>query len=101
MPYDIPPMGARDAGSGACGRGRARRPRRRAGGARALAHEIEALAPLVREAERAADPDARIRFEYAWLRRDFARIESGIREHLEAPRTEPRQVPPLLGDYRH
>jgi RAQPRD family integrative conjugative element protein len=66
-----------------------------------LAHEIEALAPLVRQAERAADPDARIRFEYAWLRRDLAQIERGIREHLEAPRTEPRQVPPLLGDYRH
>src|SRR5512143_3006467 len=66
-----------------------------------LAHEIEALVPLVRQAARAADPDARIRFEYAWLRRDLARITSGIREHLDAPRTEPRKVPPLLGDYRH
>lgn len=65
-----------------------------------LAHEIAALDPLMREAERAADPDARIRFEYRWLRHDLKLIRAGIEEHLEAPRSEPRKVPPLLGDYR-
>lgn len=65
-----------------------------------LLHEIEALGPLIDEAERHADPDARIRFQYLWLRQDLDRVKQGIREHLQAPRAEPRQVPPLRGDYR-
>jgi RAQPRD family integrative conjugative element protein len=65
-----------------------------------LLHEIETLGPLIDEAERHADPDARIRFQYHWLRQDLDRVSQGIREHLQAPRAEPRQVPPLRGDYR-
>lgn len=65
-----------------------------------LAHEIEALAPLVAQAEAQANPDARIRFRYDWLRRDLARVRAGIREHVDAPRAEPRKVEPLRGDYR-
>jgi RAQPRD family integrative conjugative element protein len=63
-------------------------------------HEIAALEPLVREAERQADPDARIRFQYPWLCRDLGQIRSAIEEHIAAPQTEPRKVAPLLGDYR-
>lgn len=65
-----------------------------------LAHEIEALAPLVAQAEAQANPDARIRFRYDWLRRDLERVRAGIREHIDAPRAEPRKVEPLRGDYR-
>jgi RAQPRD family integrative conjugative element protein len=65
-----------------------------------LAHEIEALEPLIREAERQADPDARIRFQYPWLRRDLGQIRAAIEEHIAAPQSEPRKVAPLLGDYR-
>ena len=65
-----------------------------------LNHEIEALEPLVREAELQADPDDRIRFQYDWLRRDLRQIRFAIEEHIEAPQSEPRKVPPLLGDYR-
>lgn len=65
-----------------------------------LAHELEALEPLILEASRAADPDARIRFQYEWLRQDLATIRRGIEAHIEAPRAEPRPVAPLRGDYR-
>ena len=65
-----------------------------------LFHEIEALEPLIRSAESQANPDARIRFRYDWLRQDLARVRLGIQEHIDAPRAEPRTFPPLRGDYR-
>ena len=71
-----------------------------------LAHELHALTPLLETAERHADPDARIRFRYDWLRQDLERVQQGIQEHLQAPRAEPRRVAPLhgveplRGDYR-
>lgn len=65
-----------------------------------LAHEIEALAPLVAKAEAQAEPDARIRFRYEWLRQDLERVRAGIQAHIDAPRAEPRKVEPLRGDYR-
>lgn len=65
-----------------------------------LSHEIEALEPLIRSAESQANPDARVRFRYDWLRQDLARVRLGIQEHIDAPRSEPRTFPPLRGDYR-
>lgn len=70
-----------------------------------LVHELEALEPLIDEAEAQSDPDQRIRMEYDWLRRDLERVRSGIREHIEAPRrpprpVAPREIEPLRGDYR-
>jgi len=65
-----------------------------------LIHEISALELLIDEAEAQSSPDARIRFQYDWLRQDLEKIRRGIEDHLEAPRAEPRPVPPLRGDYR-
>ena len=65
-----------------------------------LTHEIEALEPVIRSAESQANPDARVRFRYDWLRQDLARVRLGIQEHIDAPRAEPRAFPPLRGDYR-
>ena len=65
-----------------------------------LAHEIDWLEPLIREAQAQAPGNARIRFRYDWLRADLARIRQGIMDHIEAPRGEPRPIPPLRGDYR-
>lgn len=65
-----------------------------------LIHEIEAIEPLIATAESQATPDARIRFRYHWLRQDLERVRAGIQEHIDAPRNEPRTVPPLRGDYR-
>jgi RAQPRD family integrative conjugative element protein len=39
-----------------------------------IAHELDALEPLIREAESQANPDARIRLCYDWLRQDLSRI---------------------------
>lgn len=65
-----------------------------------IAHELDALETLIRKAESQAEPDARIRFRYDWLRQDLSRMQHGIQEHIDAPRAEPRSFPPLRGDYR-
>jgi RAQPRD family integrative conjugative element protein len=63
-------------------------------------HEIQGLEPLIDQAASQANPDARIRFQYDWLRQDLERIRMGIQDHINAPRSEPRTFPPLGGDYR-
>ena len=63
-------------------------------------HELQAIEPLITEASSQANPDARIRFQYEWLRQDVDRIRRGIQAHIDAPRSEPRSFPSLRGDYR-
>jgi RAQPRD family integrative conjugative element protein len=63
-------------------------------------HELQAVRPLIDQAASQANPDARIRFQYDWLRQDLDRIRLGIQTHIDAPRSEPRTFPPLRGDYR-
>jgi len=65
-----------------------------------IIHELETLEPLIGEAKSQANPDARIRFRYEWLRQDLSRIRLGLQEHIDVPRSEPRTFPPLRGDYR-
>ncbi len=65
-----------------------------------IAHEIEAIRPLISQAASQANPDTRIRFQHDWLRQDLDQIQRGIREHIDTPRSEPRTFPPLRGDYR-
>lgn len=65
-----------------------------------IVHELNTLETLIRKAESQAEPDARIRFRYDWLRQDLSRMRQGIQDHIDAPRTEPRTFPPLRGDYR-
>ena len=65
-----------------------------------IIHELQAIDPLIVEAASQANPDARVRFQYDWLRQDLDRIRFGIQEHIDAPRSEPRTFPPLRGDYR-
>lgn len=64
-----------------------------------IVRELDALTPLIAEAKAQADRDARVRFQYDWLQLDLHRIRLGIEEHLTAP-TQPRNLPPLKGDYR-
>ncbi len=59
-----------------------------------IAHEIEAIEPLIKQAASQANPDARIRFQYDWLQQDLDRIRLGIQEHIDAPRAEPRTQNP-------
>ena len=65
-----------------------------------ITHELQAIEPLITEAASQANSDARIRFQYDWLRQDLNRIHLGIQLHIDAPRSEPRSFPPLRGDYR-
>jgi RAQPRD family integrative conjugative element protein len=65
-----------------------------------VVNELVALKPLIDAAEAEANPDARVRFRYDWLRADLRQVESGIQDHVDAPRVEPRAFPPLRGDYR-
>ena len=65
-----------------------------------IIHELEILEPLIAEAKDAANPDARIRFRYDWLKKDLESIRRGILEHIDAHRAEPRVPVPLRGDYR-
>jgi len=65
-----------------------------------IAHELQAIQPLITEAASQANPDARIRFQYDWLQQDLDRIRLGIQTHIDTPRSEPRSFPPLRGDYR-
>ncbi len=63
-------------------------------------HELQAIQPLITEAASQANPDARVRFQYDWLRQDLDHIHLGIQSHIDTPRSEPRAFPPLRGDYR-
>ena len=60
-----------------------------------IIHELQAIDPLITEAASQANPDARVQFQYDWLRQDLDRIRLGIQEHIDAPRSEPRTFPPL------
>ena len=52
-----------------------------AGGERAalarINHELQAIEPLITEAASQANPDARIQFQYDWLRQDLDKIRHG------------------------
>lgn len=65
-----------------------------------ITHELQAIAPLIKEATSQANPDTRTKFNYNWLQQDLDRIRLGIQAHIDAPRSEPRTFPPLRGDYR-
>jgi len=65
-----------------------------------LIHELQSIEPLIDQAASQANPDARVRFQYDWLRQDLEHIRMGIQDHINAPRSEPRTFPPLRGDYR-
>ena len=65
-----------------------------------ITHELQAIETLIAEAVSQANTDARIRFQYDWLRQDLIKIQQGLQAHIDAPRSEPRTFPPLRGDYR-
>ena len=65
-----------------------------------ITHELNALEPLIKQAEASADQDSRVRFRYDWLRQDLKQIRDGIQSHIDAPRAQPRSFPPLRGEYR-
>ncbi len=67
---------------------------------RRIIHELQAVGSLITKAQSQADNDARVRFQYDWLRHDMEMLKDGIQAHIDAPRAQPRSFPPLRGDYR-
>jgi RAQPRD family integrative conjugative element protein len=65
-----------------------------------IVHELRAVESLITLAQAQADNDARVRFQYDWLRHDMNLMKAGIQAHIDAPRAQPRGFPPLRGDYR-
>ncbi len=63
-------------------------------------HELTALEPLIVQASAQADPDARFLFDYGALRQALDEIRLEIDAHIDAPRQQPRTIPPLRGDHR-
>jgi RAQPRD family integrative conjugative element protein len=64
-----------------------------------LIQDLNALEPLLTQARRDANPDARVKFQYRWLRADLDKIKRGIRAYLDGTRDLPRSIKPLQGDY--
>lgn len=62
--------------------------------------QLAALTTLIETAEQSADPDARIRFRYDWLRRDIAKVRNGVQAHIHRPLVEKQAIADLHGDYR-
>ena len=65
-----------------------------------IVHELRAVESLITQAQAQADNDARVRFQYDWLRHDMDMLKDGIQAHIDSPRAQPRSFPPLRGDYR-
>jgi RAQPRD family integrative conjugative element protein len=65
-----------------------------------IVHELETITPLIAEAEILANKNDRIQLQYEWLARDIECIKSGIQAHINAPRTHPRNFPPIDRNYR-
>jgi len=65
-----------------------------------LANEIDALEAILHKAELNQDKDARVKFQYDWLRSDLTQMKQGVLAHINAPRNQPRKVAPLKGEYR-
>jgi RAQPRD family integrative conjugative element protein len=60
---------------------------------------LNSLTPLINEAERQQDKNARIQFQYKQLRNDINQIKSGIAEKLQTQTIEPRTIKSIDGDY--
>jgi|GEM_PF-5687286 len=65
----------------------------------AIARQLEQLHQLADAAQSAADPDARVKFNYTQLHRDLEQMQGAITRHLDRPSRTPRSIPPPTGDY--
>lgn len=64
-----------------------------------IVQKLNALTPLINQAQSQAAPDSRLIFNYDALRADLDKIKAGINQPLSANALEPRPVAPLSGDY--
>jgi RAQPRD family integrative conjugative element protein len=64
-----------------------------------VVQQLQAVYPLIAEAQQQADPNARTQFHYDWLRGDLNTVITGINQKLKPLPLEPREIKPLKGDY--
>lgn len=64
-----------------------------------IVHVLDALQPLLQEAETQQAINERVLFDYAALRQDIGRIKAGIQRKFAHNQLEPRIIQPLQGDY--
>lgn len=60
---------------------------------------LKQINPLINEAQKAQNKQARIKFRFDLLRKDIAKIRIGITQQINHITIEPRKVNPLKGDY--
>ncbi len=64
-----------------------------------VVQQLQAVYPLIAEAQKQADPNARTQFHYDWLREDLNTVIAGVNQKLQPLPVEPRSVKPIKGDY--
>jgi RAQPRD family integrative conjugative element protein len=64
-----------------------------------IVNVLNSLNPLIDEAERQQDKNARVIFQYDALRSDLNKIKVGIAQKLQTTSIEPREVVSIDGDY--
>lgn len=64
-----------------------------------IVHELDALQPLINQAQSERPRYARVRFNYDKLRADINKIKQGIQQQLSNAPIEPHIVQPIAGDY--
>ena len=64
-----------------------------------ISHVLSELNPLIQEAAKEQDPNARVQFQFDQLQADVGRMQAGILEAINGVSIQPRVEPPLLGDY--
>ena len=64
-----------------------------------VVQQLQAVYPLIAEAQRQADSNARTQFHYDWLREDLNTVIAGINQKLQPLSVEPRSIKPIKGDY--
>lgn len=64
-----------------------------------IVHELNALEPLINQAQAQQPQYTRVHFNYTQLRADIRKIKKGIQQQIKSAALEPRHVQPLSGDY--
>ena len=64
-----------------------------------ISNILNAVYPLIYKAQKESDKNTRIKFQYAWLKKDIKKIQSGIAQKINEKEIEPRVVAPLNTKY--
>jgi RAQPRD family integrative conjugative element protein len=66
-----------------------------------LLRQLDAMERRAAQAQQTSgEHTSRYHFDHAALKADLRRVREGVRNYLAPPRAQPRDVTPLLGDYR-